>query len=61
MVLVLWGPDYPDPDGNMTPFTNYAARSIAYRNGWDNPEIAAMVAAAAVAPTTKSASPCTKK
>lgn len=51
MVFILWGPDYPDPDGNMTPFTNYAAKSIAWRNGWDNPEIADMVAQAAIAPT----------
>jgi len=53
MVFILWGPDYPDPDGNMTPFTNYAAKSIAWRNGWDNPEIAAMAAAAAIAPTVE--------
>ncbi len=42
MVFILWGPDFPDPDGNMTPFTDYAARSIAWRNGWDNPELAQM-------------------
>ncbi|MCE7984593.1 MAG: ABC transporter substrate-binding protein [Caldilinea sp. CFX5] len=53
MVFILWGPDYPDPDGNMTPFTNYAAKSIAWRNGWDNPEIAEMVAQAAIAPTAE--------
>lgn len=51
MVFILWGPDYPDPDGNMTPFTNYAAKSIAWRNGWDSPEIAEMVAQAAIATT----------
>ena len=51
MVFILWGPDYPDPDGNMTPFANYAAKSLAWRNGWDNPEIAAMVAQAAIAAT----------
>jgi peptide/nickel transport system substrate-binding protein len=48
MVLILWGPDFPDPDGNVTPFTNYAAQSIAWRNGWDNPEIAALGQQAAV-------------
>jgi len=42
MVFILWGPDFPDPDGNITPFTNYEARSIAWRNGWDNPEFAQM-------------------
>lgn len=53
MVFILWGPDYPDPDGNMTPFTNYAARSIAWRNGWDNPEIAELAAQAAIASTAE--------
>ena len=53
MVFILWGPDFPDPDGNMTPFTNYAAKSIAWRNGWDNPEIAALTAAAAIAPSAE--------
>lgn len=40
MVQISWGPDFPDPDGNVTPFTNYEAKSLAWRNGWDNPEIA---------------------
>lgn len=53
MVFIAWGPDYPDPDGNMTPFANYAAKSIAWRNGWDNPEIAEMVAQAAIAATAE--------
>ena len=30
MTLVLWGPDYLDPDGNATPFSTYAAQSIAF-------------------------------
>ena len=50
MVLINWGPDFPDPDGNVTPFTNYAAKSIAWRNQWDNPEIAALGQQAAVEP-----------
>ena len=37
----------------MTPFTDYNAKSIAWRNGWDNPEMAAMAKAAAIAPTTE--------
>lgn len=37
LVLILWGPDFPDPDGNVTPFTNYAANSIAWRNNWEAP------------------------
>jgi peptide/nickel transport system substrate-binding protein len=47
IVLILWGPDYPDPDGNVTPFTTYEAKSIAYRNGWEAPEIATLAAQAA--------------
>lgn len=53
MVFILWGPDFPDPDGNATPFTDYQAQSIAWRNGWDNPEIAAIAKAAAVAATAE--------
>ncbi|MCX6048976.1 MAG: ABC transporter substrate-binding protein [Chloroflexi bacterium] len=51
MVFILWGPDYPDPDGNVTPFTNYDAKSIAWRNGWENKEAAALAQQAAVADT----------
>jgi peptide/nickel transport system substrate-binding protein len=39
MVLINWGPDFPDPDGNVNPFTNYGSQSIAWRNAWDNPEL----------------------
>jgi peptide/nickel transport system substrate-binding protein len=48
MVFILWGPDYPDPDGNVNPFTNYDAKSIAWRNGWENKEIAALSQKAAI-------------
>lgn len=48
MVLINWGPDFPDPDGNVTPFTNYDAKSIAWRNAWENKEIADMGKAAAL-------------
>jgi peptide/nickel transport system substrate-binding protein len=36
MVLINWGPDFPDPDGNATPFANYEAKSIAWRNAWED-------------------------
>jgi peptide/nickel transport system substrate-binding protein len=36
LVMILWGPDFPDPDANVGPFTDYAAKSIAFRNGWDD-------------------------
>jgi peptide/nickel transport system substrate-binding protein len=48
IVLIYWGPDYPDPDGNVNPFTDYASKSIAYRNGWDAPEIANLGKQAAI-------------
>ncbi|HRP46231.1 MAG TPA: ABC transporter substrate-binding protein [Trueperaceae bacterium] len=38
IVLAAWSPDYPDPDGNATPLSNYDASSIAWRNVWNNPE-----------------------
>jgi peptide/nickel transport system substrate-binding protein len=41
LVLINWGPDYPDPDANVAPFTDYKAKSIAFRNGWDDAAIAA--------------------
>jgi peptide/nickel transport system substrate-binding protein len=40
LVLILWGPDFPDPDANAGPFTDYAAKSIAWRNGWNDAAIA---------------------
>ena len=36
MVMILWGPDFPDPDANVTPFTDYSAKSIAFRNAWND-------------------------
>jgi peptide/nickel transport system substrate-binding protein len=53
IVLISWGPDFPDPDGNVTPFTNYEAKSLAWRNGWDNKEIAELGKQAALAPTAE--------
>lgn len=37
LALLYWGPDFADPDTNVTPFTSYAAHSIAWRNSWDDP------------------------
>jgi peptide/nickel transport system substrate-binding protein len=41
MALLYWGPDFADPDTNVTPFTNYDAKSIAWRNAWNDPGIGA--------------------
>jgi peptide/nickel transport system substrate-binding protein len=51
MVMLSWGPDYPDPNTNAQPFTDYNAKSIAWRNNWQNDEIAKIAADAALAPT----------
>jgi peptide/nickel transport system substrate-binding protein len=48
LVLILWGPDFADPDTNVTPFTNYEAKSIAWRNAWNDAEIAAKAKEAAL-------------
>jgi len=37
LALLYWGPDFADPDTNVTPFTSYEAHSIAWRNSWDAP------------------------
>ena len=52
MVLLSWGPDYPDPHTNANPFTNYEAKSIAWRNGYEAPEIAKLALDASLAPDT---------
>ncbi len=37
LALLYWGPDFADPDTNVTPFTSFEAHSIAWRNSWDDP------------------------
>jgi peptide/nickel transport system substrate-binding protein len=48
LALLYWGPDFADPDTNVTPFTNYDAQSIAWRNSWNDPDIAAKAKDAAL-------------
>ncbi|HHO56186.1 MAG TPA: ABC transporter substrate-binding protein [Trueperaceae bacterium] len=36
LILAGWSPDYPDPDGNVTPLADYDAKSLAWRNVWDD-------------------------
>jgi peptide/nickel transport system substrate-binding protein len=48
MVFINWGPDFPDPDGNATPFANYDANSLAWRNAWQNQQAIDLSKAAAV-------------
>ncbi len=48
MVLFNWGPDFPDPDANGTPFSSYAAKSIAWRNGYDDAKASQLAQTAAL-------------
>jgi len=34
LIMVEWGPDFPDPDANVGPFTEFDINSIATRQGW---------------------------
>ena len=57
LVLILWGPDFPDPDANVGPFTDYNAKSIAFRNGFNDATYADKARKAAVItdPTARAA------
>jgi peptide/nickel transport system substrate-binding protein len=48
LALLYWGPDFADPDTNVGPFTEYELKSIAWRNSWDDKDIAAKAKDAAL-------------
>ena len=48
LALLYWGPDFADPDTNVGPFTEYKLKSLAWRNSWDDADIAAKAQAAAL-------------
>ncbi len=48
MLLMYWSPDFVDPEGNATPMSDYAAKSLAWRNGWKNATAAKLAQSAAV-------------
>lgn len=50
LVQVAWSPDYPDPDGNGTPLADYNAKSLAWRNAWQNDAASKLAQAAAIEP-----------
>jgi peptide/nickel transport system substrate-binding protein len=50
MIFINWGPDFPDPDGNATPFANYEAQSLAWRNEWNDPTAIELSKQAAIEP-----------
>ncbi|TME29104.1 MAG: ABC transporter substrate-binding protein [Chloroflexi bacterium] len=55
LVMIYWGPDFPDPDANVGPFTDYGAKSIAFRNGWNDAIATKGRDAALITDTTKRA------
>ncbi|AWN24670.1 ABC transporter substrate-binding protein [Deinococcus irradiatisoli] len=48
LIQVAWSPDYPDADGNGTPLADYNAKSLAWRNSWQNAEASKLAQSAAV-------------
>jgi peptide/nickel transport system substrate-binding protein len=53
LTLMNWGPDFPDPDGNATPFANWDATSLAWRNDWNDAKAIELTKQAAQAGTTE--------
>lgn len=53
LTLMNWGPDFPDPDGNATPFANWDATSLAWRNDWKDEKAIELTKQAAQAGTTE--------
>ncbi len=53
LVLMNWGPDFPDPDGNATPFASWEAHSLAWRNDWNDAKAIELTKQAAQAETTE--------
>jgi len=37
MVLIYWGPEFPDPDANVPHFTDFDLQTLAWRAGWKDP------------------------
>ena len=48
LIQVAWSPDYPDADGNGTPLSDYAAKSLAWRNSWENAAASKLAQSAAI-------------
>ncbi|CAM3608983.1 ABC transporter substrate-binding protein [Deinococcus frigens] len=48
LIQADWSPDYPDADGNGTPLSDYAAKSLAWRNSWNNAAAGKLAQTAAI-------------
>ncbi len=48
LIQVAWSPDYPDADGNGTPLADYNAKSLAWRNAWQNDAASKLAQTAAI-------------
>ncbi|GAA4003346.1 ABC transporter substrate-binding protein [Deinococcus rubellus] len=48
LIQVAWSPDYADADGNGTPLADYNAKSLAWRNSWQNDQASKLAQSAAI-------------
>ncbi|TSA86183.1 ABC transporter substrate-binding protein [Deinococcus detaillensis] len=48
LILAPWSPDYADADGNGTPLADFNAKSLAWRNVWQNDQASKLAQAAAI-------------
>lgn len=48
LIQVAWSPDYADADGNGTPLADYNAKSLAWRNVWQNADASKLAQSAAI-------------
>ena len=37
LILIYWGPEFPDPDTNVPHFTDFDLQTLAWRAGWKDP------------------------
>jgi peptide/nickel transport system substrate-binding protein len=61
LILVQWSPDYPDPDGNATPLGDFNAKSLAWRNVWNNATASKLAQQAGLEPDPKKRAPIYKQ
>ena len=52
LVLAAWSPDYPDPAGNANPLADYQAKSLAWRNDWNDADATDLATRAATVTDT---------
>ncbi|WP_161884088.1 ABC transporter substrate-binding protein [Deinococcus alpinitundrae] len=48
LIMAPWSPDYADADGNGTPLADFNAKSLAWRNVWQNDAASKLAQSAAI-------------